>query len=82
MTEQTTAAPSQSQSPSQSHDLNVVGHTIAGESVVGYAIIGCMVVGVIGVFKAIESDGLNSAACLLASVAAFATVCWIYLRKN
>ena len=55
---------------------------ISGEAVVGYAVLGCLVAGTVGIFKAVFMQGVGSAACLLASVAAFGTVCYIYLRRG
>ena len=55
---------------------------ITGEAVVGYAVLGCLAAGTIGIFKAMFMQGVGSAACLLASVAAFGTVCYIYFKKG
>ena len=53
-----------------------------GEAVTGYAILGCLIAGTIGIVKAVLMGGVASAACLLASVAAFGTVCYIYFRRD
>ena len=66
---------------SHASDAKIVKRVISGEAVVGYAILGCLVAGTIGIIKAIGMDGTGAAACLLASVAAFGTVCYIYFRK-
>ena len=55
---------------------------ITGEAVVGYAVLGCLAAGTIGIIKALYLEGVGSAACLLASVAAFGTVCYIYFRQG
>ena len=55
----------------------------SADIVVGFAILGCLVAGVVGIFKAMSMEsGGGVALCLLASVAAFGTVAWLYLRKD
>jgi hypothetical protein len=49
---------------------------------VGFALLGCLVAGTIGIFKAVVSEGVGSAACILASVVAFGTVCYFYFHKD
>jgi len=66
---------------SQVSDARVIKRIISGEAVVGYAVLGCLAAGTIGIIKAIGMEDLGAAACLLASVAAFGTVCYIYFRK-
>jgi hypothetical protein len=67
---------------SQGDDVNALNRIVSGEAVVGYAVLGCLAAGTIGIFKAIFMDGIGAALCLLASVAAFGTVCYIYYRKH
>jgi hypothetical protein len=55
---------------------------ISGEVVIGLAVLGCLGAGGIGIFKAITADGVGAGLCLLASVGAFATVCYTYCRKS
>jgi hypothetical protein len=70
----------------QAEDRTIVVKTtkraISGEVVLGYAVLGCLVAGTIGVFKAFGTDGSDAAWCLLASVAAFGAVAYIYLQKS
>jgi hypothetical protein len=56
-------------------------HFISGEAVVGLAVLGCLAAGAIGLFKAMTTEGVGAGVCLLASIAAFGTVCYIYFRK-
>jgi hypothetical protein len=63
-------------------DAKVIKRIFSGEAVVGYAVLGCLVAGTIGIIKAIGMDGAGAAACLVAAVAAFGTVCYIYFRKS
>jgi hypothetical protein len=72
----------QSQVQSQSGDAKDIKRIISGELVVGFAVLGCLAAGTIGIFKAISVAGVPAAACLLASVAAFGTVCYIYFRRD
>jgi hypothetical protein len=52
-------------------------------TVVGFAIIGCLVAGVVGILKATAMEsGVGVFLCLLASVAAFGTVAYIYLGRD
>jgi hypothetical protein len=55
---------------------------VSGEQVVGYAILGCLAAGTIGIYKAAVTDGIESASCLVASVIAFGTVCYLYFRRD
>ena len=71
----------QTQVESKIGDAKVSKHVISGETVTGYAVIGCLVAGTVGIIKAVAMEGIGSAACLLASVAAFGMVCHIYFRK-
>lgn len=57
-------------------------HIIGGEGVVGYAVLGCLAAGTIAIYKAVWTSGLAAAACLVASVVAFGTICHIYFRKD
>jgi hypothetical protein len=66
---------------SQLSDAKLIKHIVSGEAVVGYAVLGCLVAGTVGILKAIGMEDIGAAACLLASVAAFGTVCYIYFRK-
>jgi hypothetical protein len=64
-------------------DVKASGRSISAETVIGCAILGCLVAGIVGIIKAITMDsGSGAALCLLASVAAFGTVCFVYLRKG
>jgi 4-amino-4-deoxy-L-arabinose transferase-like glycosyltransferase len=63
-------------------DARVVKRIFSVEAVVGYAVLGCLVAGTIGIIKAIGMADAGAAACLLAAVAAFGTVCYIYFRKS
>jgi len=65
-----------------SSEVKTTKRVISGEAVVGYAVLGCLAAGTIGIFKTLNMDGFGSASCLLASVAAFGTVCYIYFRKG
>jgi 4-amino-4-deoxy-L-arabinose transferase-like glycosyltransferase len=67
---------------SQVSDAKVVKRIFSGEAVVGYAVLGCLVAGTIGIIKAIGMADAGAAACLLAAVAAFGTVCYVYFRKS
>jgi hypothetical protein len=67
---------------SQNEDAKISKSFISGEVVVGYATLGCLVAGTIGVLRGITTDGVGAGVCLLASVAAFGTVCYIYFRKG
>jgi hypothetical protein len=62
-------------------DVKASKRTISGEAVLGYALLGCLVAGTIGLFKAFGAGGGDAAWCLLASVAAFGAVAYIYLQK-
>lgn len=72
----------QSEVQSNSADAKASKRSISGDALVGYSVIGCLVVGTLGACKALASSGLDAAACLLASVAAFATVYFIYHRQG
>jgi len=74
--------PPQTQVQSQADDTKAAGHIIGGETVVGYAVLGCLAAGTIGLAKAASMDGIGAGSCLLASVAAFGTVCYIYYSKR
>jgi len=63
-------------------EVRTTKRVISGEAVVGYSVLGCLAAGTIGIFKALNMEGVGAAACLQASVAAFGTVCYIYLRKG
>jgi hypothetical protein len=63
-------------------DARVVKRLFSGEAVVGYAVLGCLVAGTIGIVKAIGMEDAGAAACLVAAVAAFGTVGYIYFRKS
>jgi len=63
-------------------DAKTSKRIVSGDTVVGYSTLGCLVAGTLGIFKAMVSDGFGAAICLLAAVAAFATVCYIYFRKD
>ena len=66
----------------KSLDAGAAKRVISGETVVGCAVLGCLFAGTIGVLKALSEQGVDAAACLLASVAAFGMVTHIYLRKS
>jgi hypothetical protein len=72
----------EAQVENSSSEAKTTKHIISGEAVVGYAVLGCLAAGTIGIFKALNMDGVGAASCLLASVAAFGTVCYIYFRKG
>ena len=72
----------QTQMQSHADGIKPRGLTVSGETVVGYAIFGCLAAGTIGLCKAVSSDGVGAAWCLLASVAAFGAVCYIYYSKH
>jgi hypothetical protein len=74
--------PPQTQVQSQTDDTKAASRIIGGETVVGYAVLGCLAAGTIGLVKAIFMDGIGAGWCLLVSVAAFGTVCYIYYRKR
>jgi hypothetical protein len=53
------------------------------ETVVGFAVLGCLVAGAVGIIKALSMDtGFGVLLCLLASVASFSTVYYIYCGKD
>ena len=66
----------------QSSDAKPAKRIISGETVIGYSVLGCLVAGTIGIIKAMEMEGIGAASCLLASVAAFGTTCYIYFRRD
>jgi hypothetical protein len=72
----------EAQAGSISSEVKTTKRVISGEAVLGYAVLGCLAAGTIGIFKALNMDGVGAASCLLASVAAFGTVCYIYFRKG
>jgi hypothetical protein len=72
----------QTQAESKTDDAKESKRVVSGESITGYAVIGCLVAGTIGIFKAMGSEGVGAGACLLASVAAFGTIYYIYYRKD
>jgi hypothetical protein len=72
----------QTQVESKTDDVKESKHVVRGETITGYAVIGCLVAGTIGILKAIASEGIGAAACLLASVAAFGVTCYIYFRRD
>ena len=72
----------QTQAENKTDDAKVSKRVISGETVIGYAVFGCLAAGTIGIFKAMDMEGIGAAACLLASVAAFGTTCYIYFRKD
>ncbi len=67
---------------SQVSDAKVIKRIFSGEAVVGYVVLGCLVAGTIGIIKAISMADAGAAACLLAAIVAFGTVCYIYFRKS
>jgi len=72
----------EAQAGSISSEVKTTKRVISGEAVLGYAVLGCLAAGTIGIFKALNMDGVGAASCLLASVAAFGTICYIYFRKG
>jgi hypothetical protein len=49
----------------------------------GFAVIGCLVAGLVGIFMALGMrSGTDVLFCLLGSVAAFALVFHVYLRRD
>ena len=72
----------------QTHDTDArrtdaIERSSSAATVVGFAVIGCLVAGVIGIFKAMSMEsGGGVLCCLLASVAAFGAVAYIYLRRD
>jgi len=73
---------SEAQTQHAGSEIKTSKRVIGGEGVVGYAVLGCIAAGTIGIFKAVWTDGTGAAACLLASVVAFGTICHIYFRKD
>ena len=71
----------ETQIPGEGSESKAAKH-VSGEKVVGYAVLGCFIAGVIGIYKAMVTDGISSAACLLAAIAAFGTICYIYFRRD
>ncbi len=63
-------------------EVKATKHVISGEVVIGLSVLGCLAAGAIGLFKALGAEGAGAGVCLLASVAAFGTVCYIYFRKG
>ena len=62
---------------------NAPDRASSAETVVGFAVLGCLVAGCVGITKALSMEsGFDVFLCLLGSVAAFGTVCYIYLRKS
>ena len=74
--------PADTQTQNKPNEIPTSSRAISGEGAVGFAILGCEVAGTIGVLKALSSEGLGAAACLLASVIAFGAVCYIYFRRD
>lgn len=56
--------------------------SVKNGTAIGFALLGCLVAGTIGVFKALVSEGVGSAACIIASAVAFGTVCYFYFQKD
>jgi len=54
----------------------------SGVTVTGYAVLGCLGAGTLGIFKAAMAEGTGSAACILASAAAFGIACHVCFRKG
>lgn len=63
-------------------ELKPARRSISGDAIVGFAMLGCLLAGVVGLLKALEARDLGAGGGLLASVAAFATIFWVYLRKD
>ena len=72
----------QTQNQNITSELKRSKRVIGGEGVVGYAVLGCLAAGTIGIYKAVWTDGIGAASCLLASIVAFGTICYIYFRKD
>ena len=72
----------------QSHDAgarqaNAVERNSSAATVLGVAVLGCLVAGTVGIFKALAMEsGIGVLCCLLASVAAFGAVAYVYLRRD
>jgi hypothetical protein len=73
---------SQSQTKNQIAEDEKSNRTTSGETILGLAVLECLAAGAIGICKALASDGLGAGVCLLASVAAFGMVCYVYFRTN
>ena len=73
----------QAETPAHSEAAKPAKRIVSGEAVLGFAVFGCLLTGIIGIVRAgIAPDALGAAACLLASVAAFGLVSYIYIRKS
>jgi hypothetical protein len=54
----------------------------SGEAAIGFAVLGLFVAGFCGIMRAWSApDLLDAAACLVASVTAFGTICYFVLRR-
>jgi len=71
----------EAQAQNISSEVKTTKRIISGEAVVGFAVLGCLAAGTIGIFKAMNAEGVGAGLCLLASVAAFGTVFYTYFRK-
>lgn len=55
----------------------------SAETTLGFAVMGCCVAGFIAIYKAMTmTTGVGVLLCVLAAIAAFGTVAFIYLRKD
>ncbi len=72
---------SETQARDASSEVKPVKRTISGEVVTGFAVLGCLAAGTIGLAKALTAEGFGAGVCVLASTAAFGTVCYVYFRK-
>jgi hypothetical protein len=71
----------ETQTQSENSESKPAKH-VSGEKVVGYSVLGCLICGVIGIYKAMVSEGIGSAFCLFAAIAAFGITCYIYFRRD
>jgi hypothetical protein len=72
----------ESQTQNIGSEIKTSKRIIGREGVVGYAVLGCLAAGTIAIYKAVWAEGMGAAACLIASVIAFGTICYIYFRKD
>jgi hypothetical protein len=73
----------QAEAPAQTEATKPAKRVVSGEAVLGYAVFGSLLTGIIGIARGgTAPDAVGAAACLLASVLAFATVSYIYIRKS
>ena len=73
----------QKSTTSDTPPVTAPGRSSSAETTLGFAVMGCCVAGSIAVYKAMTmTTGAGVLLCVLAAIAAFGTVAFIYLRKD